>query len=142
MLGKKIKELRTRNGDTLETLSKKIGVSANYISLLERGERKPSAIFFTKLMNVYKNQDLSELKQEFFKTKIPTELLTTLNINQDKDSQFLEIVKILFSDTSDELKKNVLHFLLIQKELETYKNGTYEQNKKEIEKIKKMIDNL
>jgi transcriptional regulator with XRE-family HTH domain len=41
-LGKAIRELRNKQGDSLEALSGKAGLTKNMLSLIERGEGNPS----------------------------------------------------------------------------------------------------
>ena len=41
-LGQAIRQLRTKRGDSLETLAGKAGISRNMLSLIERGEGNPA----------------------------------------------------------------------------------------------------
>lgn len=41
-LGSAIRELRSKQGDSLETLAGKAGITKNMLSLIERGEGNPS----------------------------------------------------------------------------------------------------
>ena len=41
-LGKVIRELRNKRGDTLEALANQAGITKNMLSLIERGEGNPS----------------------------------------------------------------------------------------------------
>jgi transcriptional regulator with XRE-family HTH domain len=48
-LGNAIKVVRTAGGIKQRALAKKLGVSANYISLIESGKRDPSISFLNRL---------------------------------------------------------------------------------------------
>ncbi len=54
-IGKRIKRLRLNSGMTLEVLADKVGLSASYLSRIERGRNSPSLnvlVKLTKVMNV------------------------------------------------------------------------------------------
>ncbi len=51
--GEKIKNLRKSFGYTLEFVSNKLGITTNYLSLIERGERKPSEVVMYKMSEFY-----------------------------------------------------------------------------------------
>lgn len=52
--GKRLKELRASLGYTLAFVAKKLDITTNYLSLIERGERKPSEIVMYKMSEFYK----------------------------------------------------------------------------------------
>ena len=56
------------------------------------------------------------------------------------DYEFL--YKFLFENLTDEEKKNLLKNMYDRLEIDCYKKGTYEKNKKKLELIKNKIDNL
>lgn len=58
--GKKVRELRTNQKLSQTALSEKSGLHANYIGMVERGERNPSLINIDKLAKAL-NVSLSEL---------------------------------------------------------------------------------
>jgi transcriptional regulator with XRE-family HTH domain len=51
-LGNAIKLVRTANGIKQRVLAKKLGMSANYLSLVENGKREPSISFLNRLAKV------------------------------------------------------------------------------------------
>lgn len=50
-LGKRIKEIRKRKNFTQEELAWKVGVSPNFIGLIERGEKRPSIETLFKIID-------------------------------------------------------------------------------------------
>lgn len=70
--GKKVREIREKNGDTLEDLAKKLNMTWSALGKYERGERKISPEVLEEISKVY---DIS--LSYFFgneKQKIPPEL--------------------------------------------------------------------
>ena len=53
-----------------------------------------------------------------------------------------DLVNYLYSEATPENRKAILELLVLQMEVEARKKGTYEQDKKEINKIKKEIEKL
>lgn len=58
--GEKLKELRTKKGESVHKVARGIHISGNYLSELERGLKEPSDIVLESLVNYY-NADLSEI---------------------------------------------------------------------------------
>lgn len=52
-IGRELKLRRLEEGLTLEVVSKKVGVTANYISLIERGKNKPNNDLLDKFTELY-----------------------------------------------------------------------------------------
>lgn len=51
MLGKRVKSARVRRGLTQEGLAETVGVSQNYLSAIERGDKIPRLATFIKIAN-------------------------------------------------------------------------------------------
>ena len=51
--GKKLKELRISLGYTLAFVAKRLDITINYLSLIERGQRKPSEVVMYKMSEFY-----------------------------------------------------------------------------------------
>lgn len=52
-IGKTIRELRLKNGDSLEDLGKKVNFNFSNLSKIERGERKPSIELLEQISTIY-----------------------------------------------------------------------------------------
>ena len=51
-MGKKIREYRSKQGWSIEECSEKIGISAQYLGNIERGNKVPQLKTFIKMLNV------------------------------------------------------------------------------------------
>lgn len=68
--GKKLKILRNSLGYTLSFVAKKLGITTNYLSLIERGQRKPSEVIMYKMSKFY---ELNPMEIFSFYGTVPTE---------------------------------------------------------------------
>lgn len=141
MIGGALKKIRIENHETLQSLAGKLGVSINYISMIERGKQPPSQRFLDSFIELFKESNLIELREEILKTEISEKQIKDLKESKDNE-YYKKIADMLFSDLDTQTKKDILNFMLVQKENETFKKGTYNKNKKEFEKIKKLINEL
>ncbi|MGU9269780.1 helix-turn-helix domain-containing protein [Clostridium perfringens] len=55
--GKMLRDIREKFGYSLDVASKKMDITTNYLSLIERGKRKPSKKVQQKISSVYKLKD-------------------------------------------------------------------------------------
>lgn len=90
--GEKLKELRTSLGLTLNFVSKKLNITTNYLSLIERGLRKPSEVIMYKMAEFYK---LNPIEIFSLYGTVPTEQI-------EKIISFPSLVKILSNLSADE----------------------------------------
>lgn len=90
--GEKLKKLREKTGYSLAKVSKKIDVTSNYLSLIERGQRKPSEVVMYKLAQFY---NLNPIEIFSLYGIIPTEQL-------EKIISSPSLVKILSHISSDD----------------------------------------
>lgn len=51
--GEKLKKIRNSFGYTLDVVSKKLDITTNYLSLIERGQRKPSEVVMYRMAEFY-----------------------------------------------------------------------------------------
>lgn len=112
--GQKLKECRTNHKLSLAKVAKKINVSANYLSMIERGLRKPSEVVMYALAQFY-GIDSHEIFAMY--DKIPTEQLNRI-INSpslvrilsklDSDERFTDEEKL---EISDALEKEISKIL-------------------------------
>lgn len=51
LLGKRLRQQRQQRGLTMEQLAEMVGLSKNYISLIERGQKMPSTTTLVKIVN-------------------------------------------------------------------------------------------
>ena len=51
LLGQRLRQQRKRRGLTIEQLAEMIGLSKNYVSLIERGQKLPSMATLIKIVN-------------------------------------------------------------------------------------------
>lgn len=117
--GEKLKILRNSLGYTLSFVAKNLGVTTNYLSLIERGQRKPSEIIMYNLARFY---GLNPIEIFSLYGTIPTEqiekliscpdLVKILSI-LDIDNDFTEVEK---EEISKVLQEEVLKLLNRKKE--------------------------
>lgn len=55
--GRTLRDIREKFGYSLDVASKKMGITTNYLSLIERGKRKPSEKVQQKISSAYKLKD-------------------------------------------------------------------------------------
>lgn len=117
--GKKLKSLRNSFGYTLSFVSKKLNITTNYLSLIERGQRKPSEVIMYKLAEFY---ELNPIEIFSLYGVVPTSELEKIiscpslveilsNIDSDKD--FTEEEKLALSTI---LKEEIFKLLKNRKE--------------------------
>lgn len=83
-LGKLIKTLRVNVGATQVDLSEKLGISANYLCLIEANKRTPSDEVFSKIAQLFQ---ISKDALDFLCTNIPSEL------NNENAKKYRELQK-------------------------------------------------
>lgn len=87
-IGEKLKKRRKELGMTLEDVAKVVGVSTNYISLIEREKNVPNDEIITKLAELYK-MDLDTLFVGF--GKLPTPIVEEIKNSPSLRKILLEI---------------------------------------------------
>jgi transcriptional regulator with XRE-family HTH domain len=134
--GEVLKKIRTEKNDTVRSLAEKAGISYSFIGRVEKDTAPISRNFVDKIMKVYTDKE-NELLEAYMETKIP-ESISKKNKNLSKKSDVI-LIKHLLSEATP---KAVLELLVLQREVEARKNGTYEKRKDELDAIKKEIEKL
>ena len=142
-----MKKVRLEAGDSLRGLSDKTGINFSYIDKIERGTRPANFDVLEKLIETYPNKK-DILLREYINEYIPNFLLEGLKENSDivtsaiknldTQSVFQILFKILILPDSKELLKNIVDKL----EFQSYKKGTIEEDREELEVIRKEIEKL
>ena len=137
-----LKKARFANNDSLRSLSEKIGVSHVYINNIEKGTTPPSKNFLEKITDIYPNNK-KELVKAYLEDVLPngmSEMLVEGAILKDKTEQ--KLLEYLLSLSTQKERKDLFELMLLQREMQARKNGTYEERKEELETIKKQIEEL
>ncbi|MGB6128612.1 MAG: helix-turn-helix transcriptional regulator [Psychrilyobacter sp.] len=139
-LGEFIKKLRLEKKYGFNQFALKAQINVADLNRLEKGEKKKINAY--QLMNIasafkidYKKlyKMIGYMEKEDFNTKNEIE-----KVNENTElSVFTELVNSL---PKDDMKK-MLQEYLEKKELEAYKNGTFEEKKEHFDLIKKAIEN-
>lgn len=139
-----LKKIREEKGDSVRSLGEKSEVHFTYISNIERGARPINKDVLSKIIKVYPDKE-RELTQAYLEEVLPESIVKKVL----KDKKFLlkdgsdeDLVNYLYSEATPENRKAVLELMILQREVEARKNGTYEERKKELETIKKEIEKL
>lgn len=139
-----LKKVREEKGDSVRSLGEKSEVHFTYISNIERGARPINKDVLSKIIKVYPDKE-RELTQAYLEEVLPESIVKKVL----KDKRFLledgndeALINYLYSEATPENRKAVLELMILQKEVEARKNGTYEKRKKELEAIKKEIKKL
>ena len=139
-----LKKIRFANKDTLRSLAEKIGVSHVYISQIEKGTTPPSKNFLEKILTVYPD-DEKELIKSYLEDVLPEGVSQVMSSEENyllKNKNEQRLLEHLLSQATSKERKDILELMLLQREMTARKNGTYEERKEELEKIKKEIENL
>lgn len=134
--GELLKKIRIEKGDSLRKLGEKIGVHFSYIDKIEKGDRPANKEILSSLLKEYPDKE-KELVEVYLKEVLPEDITIDISLNLND-----KLVKYLLSDISEETKKEILKLMLIQRENESHRKGTYEIDKIELENIKKEIEKL
>ena len=146
--GEVLKQIRKKNGDSLRKLEEKINISYGYINQIEKSDRPVNENFFKKVIEVYP-EDKDVLEKAYIEEVVSDDLIKNIvknnNLKTDDISEnddYNKLIKLMLSDMDTVIKKEILKYMLTQRENISYKNGTYEKDKKMLEEIKKEIENL
>lgn len=138
--GEVLKEVRTKNGDSLRRLGEKTDIFFTRIDKIEKGVNNINKEILEKLLEVYPSiNDKKKLLTAYINDLLPNDTESILFNNSDTVEKFyLNFLK----DLSIEERKNIYTLILEKIEFFSLKNGTYENKKSEIEKAKNIISGL
>lgn len=145
--GETLKEVRQKQGDSLRGLSSKIDVVFTYIDKIEKGQRSVNAEILEKLIREYPTYKKT-LIDAYVKDILPdfvfeevlgkSEVVTQAIKNLDAESVF----EMFFKRLSVEERRELLTNILDKFEIRSYRQGTIEEDKEEIEFIRQKIREL
>lgn len=115
--GKKLRELRKETGLSLFKVSKKLHISGNYLSLLERGKQSPSNTVLYNIAEFYNvpSQELFDLYEKIDPNeanniinappslrKVLTQLSVDKKLSDDEKERLSKVVSDLINEALDE----------------------------------------
>lgn len=142
--GETLNKIRKEKKESLRELGEKLGFSHVYIVNVEKLKTPASKNFFEKVISYYSDKE-AELTQAYLEEVLPNGIVKKV-LNDNK--ALLEkgndeaLLNYLMSESTPENRKAVLELMVLQREVEARKNGTYEERKEELEEIKKEIEKL
>ena len=142
-----MKKVRLEAGDSLRGLSDKTGINFSYIDKIERGTRPANFDVLEKLIETYPNKK-DILLREYINEYIPNFLLEELKENSDivtsalKNLDTQSVFEMFFQRLSVEDRKELLKNIVDKLEFQSYKKGTIEEDREELEVIRKEIEKL
>lgn len=142
--GETLKSIRIDKNDSYRKLGEKLGITFTYIKKIEDGERPINKNILSKLIEVYPDKE-KEFTEAYLKEVLPdsiaTKVLTDNRLLLLKNNDEL-LINFLVSEVTPSIRKTILEIMLLQRENSTKLNGTYEENKEELEEIRKEIEKL
>lgn len=144
IFGKVLKNIRTKNNDSLRTLGNKAEMVFTYVDKIEKGERPVNKEILEKLLKVYPEYE-KELTEAYLEEVLPDGIAK--KVIQDKKHLLTEgndkkLIDYLLTEANEADRKAILELMVLQREVEARKNGTYEERKKEIEEMRKLVSQL
>lgn len=114
----KLKELRLKTGKTIQQVSKELGISANYLSQIERDERPITRKLMPLFCDYYKVRPNELLEYDDFIL-----INETTNEFSKKDIEMLRLIKQMTDKDKDEMF-NFLSYLIWkhEKNIEAMRN--------------------
>lgn len=143
-----LKDVREKAGDSMKSLGEKMGLSANYISLIENGKRPASKEFLEKLITVY-SEEKDLILDTYYMENIPSFIIEQIRNNKVKDmlleriekkQDFSEIYSEFFEKLNIEDQKIALKILVERMKENEIKKNNYDKTK--LEEINKKIDTI
>lgn len=135
--GELLNKLRVEKGMSLRELAEKTDISFSFISKVETGLVPASENFLEKIIE-YFPQHKNELVDAYIQTYVSDIVIENLQKKVEKNLVFEMFFKKLSVEDRKELLKNIVDKL----EYQSYKRGTIEEDKEELEIIRKEIEKL
>lgn len=135
--GELLNKLRVEKGMSLRELAEKTDISFSFISKVETGLVPASENFLEKIIE-YFPQYKNELVDAYIQTYVSDIVIENLQKKVEKNLVFEMFFKKLSVEDRKELLKNIVDKL----EYQSYKRGTIEEDKEELEIIRKEIEKL
>lgn len=96
--------IRIKNNENIEKMSKRLKISASYLSMIESGVRKAKGNFIQTFLNEYK---LNKKEQaEFEKAILDTDLEISFNLKELNDSQ--KKLALMFAEKVKKMSPEIL----------------------------------
>lgn len=145
--GEVLKKIRTDKQMSLRELGKELDISFTFIDKVEKGISPASENFLEKVLN-YFPLHRKELIEAYTKDYIPAVIVDELKKKDEVIIQAIKnidaevVFKLFFEKLSVEDRKELLNNILDKFEIKSYKQGTIEEDREEIELIREKIKEL
>jgi len=145
--GEVLKKIRTDKQMSLRELGKELDISFTFIDKVEKGISPASENFLEKVLN-YFPLHRKELIEAYTKDYIPAVIVDELKKKDEVITQAIKnidvevVFKLFFEKLSVEDRKELLNNILDKFEIKSYKQGTIEEDRADLENIRKEIEKL
>lgn len=135
--GELLKKIRTENNLSLRKLGEETEINFSFIDKVEKNLVPASENFLEKMIEYFPLHK-NELVDSYTQTYISDIILENLQKKVEKNSIF----EMFFKKLSVEDRKEILKNIVDKLEFQSYKKGTIEEDKEELEVIRKEIEKL
>ncbi|MDD7261634.1 MAG: helix-turn-helix transcriptional regulator [Fusobacterium mortiferum] len=145
--GEVLKKIRTDKQMSLRDLGKELDLSFTFVDKVEKGISPASENFLEKVLECFPLHR-KELIEAYTKDYIPTVVIDELKKKDEVVTQAIKnidvetVFKLFFEKLSVEDRKELLTNILDKFEIKSYKQGTIEEDREEIELIREKIKEL
>lgn len=145
--GEVLKKIRTDKQMSLRDLGKELDLSFTFVDKVEKGISPASENFLEKVLECFPLHR-KELIEAYTKDYIPTVVIDELKKKDEVVTQAIKnidaeiVFKLFFEKLSVEDRKELLTNILDKFEIKSYKQGTIEEDREEIELIREKIKKL
>ncbi len=145
--GEVLKKIRTDKQMSLRDLGKELDLSFTFVDKVEKGISPASENFLEKVLECFPLHR-KELIEAYTKDNIPAVVIDELKKKDEVVTQAIKnidaeiVFKLFFEKLSVEDRKELLTNILDKFEIKSYKQGTIEEDREEIELIREKIKEL